>query len=60
MRASSPRWGGEPPPLCEPTAIASPAVGDTVGGFRNSLDMSTGMARTKLGRPVHESSDMMG
>ncbi|MEZ5408282.1 MAG: phage major capsid protein [Acidimicrobiales bacterium] len=33
---------------------------DTVGGFRNSLDMSTGMGPTMLGRPVHESSDMDG
>lgn len=33
---------------------------DTVGGFRNSLDLSTGMGPTILGRPIAESSDMDG
>ncbi len=33
---------------------------DTVGGFRNSLDLSSAMGPSILGRPVHESSDRDG
>ena len=33
---------------------------DAVGGFRNSLDLSTELGPSILGRPVYESSDMDG